>query len=207
MRDTRKKNIIGLKYGTLTVLTEIKERNKYGHILYEVVCECGKLKKVLGSSLRNVKSRSCNKCHTLTGSHGMWKSREFKIWTSMKSRCSNPKDPNYKNYGGRGIVVCDEWKTDFKQFYLDMGDSDGLTIDRISVNGNYTKENCRWANMKTQSRNKRNNIYYKIEGVQKCVAEICEELNMARSTFHNRLLRGWDIEKIISTPIKKYIYK
>jgi hypothetical protein len=199
-RDTLKKEMIGKKFGTLLVLNEIKERDKNGFILYQVRCECGKVKNVLGSSLRNGGSRSCNKCHTLTGTHGMWKSREFRIWTSMKSRCSNPNDANYKNYGARGIKVCDEWVNNFKQFYLDMGDSNGLSIDRINVNGIYEKDNCRWIDMKTQSRNKRNNIFYKINGVEKCISEICEELNMASSTFRNRLTRGWSIEKIISTP-------
>lgn len=202
MRDTRKKDIVGLKFGTLIVLNELKDRNKHGHIMYKVKCECGKEKEVLGSSLRNGSSRSCNKCYTLTGTHGMWKSREFRIWTSMKSRCSNPNDPNFKNYGGRGISVCNEWINDFKQFYLDMGNSNGLSIDRINVNDIYTKDNCRWADMKTQSRNKRNNVSYKINGVKKCISEICEELNMATSTFHNRLIRGWNIDKIINTPVR-----
>lgn len=203
MRNTKKVDIIGVRFSNLLVIRELNERNKNGHIMYEVMCDCGKKKNVLGASLRAGKSRSCGRCYTLTGTHGMWKTREFRIWISMKSRCSNPKDVNYKNYGGRGIVVCDEWKDSFKTFYSDMGNSNGLSIDRIDVNGMYEKNNCRWANMKTQSRNKRNNVYYKINGVQKCASEICEELNMPSSTFYNRLLRGWDIDKIIKTPIRK----
>ena len=202
-RDTSKKEMIGKNFGTLLVIKEVEERNKHGYIMYEVMCKCGKIKNVLGSSLRSGASRSCNKCHTLTGSHGMWKSREFRIWISMKSRCSNPNDPNYKNYGARGIKVCDEWVNNFKQFFLDMGNSNGLSIDRINVNGIYEKDNCRWTDMKTQSRNKRNNNTFIINGIVKCASEICEELNMPTSTFHNRLKRGWTIEKIITTPIRK----
>lgn len=201
-RDTSKKQMVGKKFGTLLVVKELEIRNKHGFIMYEVKCECGKIKKVLGSSLRNGSSRSCNKCYTLTGSHGMWKSREFKIWTSMKSRCNNSNIPEFKNYGGRGIKVCDEWVNNFKNFYLDMGDSNGLTLDRIDVNKGYSKDNCRWSNMKLQARNKRNNVVFNVNGNIKCASEICEELNMATSTFYNRLKRGWTIEKIINTPIR-----
>lgn len=201
MGITSKVNIIGRKYGCLTVLSEIEKRNKNGHILYNVKCDCGKEKQVLGSSLRSGASRSCNKCSFLTGSHGMWKSREFSIWQSMKDRCYNSNNPGYKNYGGRGIIICDEWKNSFSNFYLDMGESNGLTIDRIDVNGNYEPSNCRWATPKIQARNRTNNKVYSYLEETLCMSEWCEKLNMPTSTFNNRILRGWSIEKIINTPI------
>lgn len=193
--------MVNKRFGILTVLFELQERNKNGHILYRVVCDCGKEKDVLGSSLRQGLSKSCNCCHLLKGTHGMWKTKVFRTWTSMLSRCSNPKDPNYKNYGLRGITVCESWKNSFVNFYNYMGDSNGLTLDRIDVNKGYYKENCRWANMKTQSRNKRNNKLITYKGDVRCASEWCEILNMSNSTFHNRLLRGWSIEKTIDTPI------
>lgn len=200
--------MIGRKFGLLTVVEEVKERNKHGQIMYNVVCDCGNKKNVLGMSLRNSRSRACNKCQSkLKGSHGMWKTDEFKIWNSMKFRCDK-KRLNiypYKQYSGRGITVCSEWINSFEQFYNDMGKrpSKKHSIDRIDVNKGYYKENCRWATSKIQSRNKTNNRIFIINGVSKCASEICEELNMASSTFYNRLTRGWDIEKIINTPIKK----
>lgn len=203
MGKTAKKDIVGLKFGTLTVLSEILERNKNGHILYNVKCDCGKAKQVLGASLRNGLSRSCNKCYLLTGTHGMWKSREFKIWGSMKDRCTNPNSLNYKNYGGRGIVVCKEWLNDFSQFYKDMGDSGNLTIDRIDVNGNYEPSNCRWTDMKVQSRNKTNNVRFTHNGETLCVSEWIEGCKIASSTFWNRIDRGWSFEKSITTPVRK----
>lgn len=203
MGKTTKQNMIGKKYGLLTVISEIEERNKNGHILYNVVCDCGKKKEVLGSSLRSGGSRSCNKCNLLTGSHGMCKSKEFSIWTSMKDRCCNPNNPRYKNYGGRGIIVCDSWINSFKNFYSDMGDSKGLSIDRIDVNGNYELSNCRWSNAKTQARNRTNNIKFTYLNETLCASEWCEKIKMPSSTFFNRLDRGWSIEKIIETPVNK----
>ena len=201
MGKTTKQCMVGRKYGVLTDMSEIELRNKNGHILYNVKCDCGKEKQVLGASLRSGASKSCNKCKTLTGSHGMWKSREFSIWGSMKDRCYNPNNLRYKNYGGRGIKVCDRWKNSFKNFYLDMGDSVGLSIDRINVNGDYESSNCRWATSKTQARNRTNNKVYTYLEETLCMSEWCEKLNISTSTFNNRVLRGWSIEKIINTPI------
>lgn len=201
MGKTSKQSMIGSKYGILTVVSEVEFRNKNGHILYNVRCECGKEKQVLGSSLRTGASRSCNKCSILTGSHGMWKSREYKIWSSMKDRCYNSNNISYKNYGGKGIFVCDSWKNSFKEFYKDMGDSNGLTIDRIDVYGNYEKSNCRWATPKTQARNRTNNSNLTYKGDTMCVSEWCSIINIPISTFINRLKRGWSIEKCIETPI------
>lgn len=206
MGKTSKQFMIGKKYGILTVMSEVKERNKNGHILYNVKCECGKEKQVLGSSLRTGGSRSCNKCSILTGSHGMWKSREFNIWQSMKDRCYNQNNIRYKNYGGRGVVVCDRWVNSFKNFYCDMGDSNGLSIDRIDVYGNYEPSNCRWVNAKTQSRNRTNNAKFTYLNETLCMSEWCEKINMPTSTFLNRINRGWSIDKTIETPIRKLKY-
>lgn len=206
MGKTSKQFMIGKKYGILTVMSEVKERNKNGHILYNVKCECGKEKQVLGSSLRTGGSRSCNKCSILTGSHGMWKSREFNIWQSMKDRCYNQNNIRYKNYGGRGVVVCDRWVNSFKNFYCDMGNSNGLSIDRIDVYGNYEPSNCRWANAKTQSRNRTNNAKFTYLNETLCMSEWCEKINMPTSTFLNRINRGWSIDKTIETPIRKLKY-
>ena len=203
MGKTSKQQMIGKRYGTLTVLSEVQLRNKNGHILYHVKCDCGKEKQVLGASLRSGASRSCNKCSLLTGSHGMWKSREFSIWQSMKDRCYNPNNPRYKNYGGRGILVCERWKESFKNFFDDMGKSNGLTIDRIDVNGNYEPGNCRWTNPKIQARNRRNNKVYTYMNETLCVSEWCEKLKIPISTFHNRINRGWSIDKIVETPINQ----
>lgn len=200
--STKRIDLTGMRFGTLTVISEVLKRNKHGQILYNVKCDCGKEKQTLGASMKRGLTRSCNTCHLLTGSHGMHKSREFKIWSSMKSRCSNPNEPNYKRYGGRGIKVCDDWLESFVKFYRDMGNSNGLTLDRIDVNGNYEPSNCRWATCKIQSRNKTNNIFYTYNGETLCVSEWLERISMASSTFCNRIKRGWSFEKSITTPVR-----
>lgn len=201
MSKTAKKNMIGLRYGILTVLSEVKERNKNGHILYNVKCDCGKEKIVLGHSLRTGASRSCNKCHLLTGGHGMWKSKEFSVWGNMKDRCTNPNNPRYKNYGGKGIIVCERWVNSFPNFFSDMGESNGLTLERKDVSGNYEPNNCKWADAKEQARNRTNNVRYTYEKETLCVSEWCEKLNMKYSTFTHRIQRGWSIEETIETPV------
>jgi len=205
MNKTAKIEMVGRKFGLLTVVKEVEVRNKNGHILYEVICNCGNKKEVLGHSLRNLKSRACNKCQAkLKGTHGMWKSDEFNIWNAMKFRCDKKRKNiyPYKSYAGRGITVCKEWIDSFEVFYNDMGKRPSInhSIDRIDVNKGYYKENCRWATMKEQSRNKTNNNLLEYKGEIKCASEWCEIINMPSSTFYNRLNRGWSMEKVMSTP-------
>lgn len=125
----------------------------------------------------------------------------------MKSRCYNITSDRYNDYGGRGIIVCDEWKNDFQEFYnwaMDNGYQDELTIDRIDVNGNYGPDNCRWISMKEQSRNKRNNRLYTINGETYCLIDWCERLNLNYNSMIARLNRGWPIEKALFTPVREY---
>lgn len=203
MSITSKKQMINLKFGLFTVLNEVENRNKNGHILYYVICECGNKKTVLGSSLRNGSSKACNSCkHKITGTHGKYKTKEYKTWQSMRFRCDAKN--NYKNYSLKGITVCDEWN-DFNVFLKDMGlaPTKKHSIDRINVYKGYNKNNCRWATDKLQARNRTNNKLIEYNGQVKCVSEWCEVLNMPYTTFSNRLKRGWSIEKTIKTPINK----
>lgn len=114
----------------------------------------------------------------------------------MKDRCYNRRCSNYKNYGGRGIKMCDEWLNDFMSFYnwaMSHGYIEGLTIDRIDVNGNYEPNNCRWVDMKQQQRNRTDNRYFIINGETHCLSEWCEILGLKYRTVYSRLQRGWMI--------------
>lgn len=131
--------------------------------------------------------------------HGKTRTRLYDTWHHMKQRCYNSNDKNYKYYGGRGIAVCDEWKDDFISFHnwaTNNGYKEGLTIDRIDVNGNYEPNNCRWFNRKQQARNRRNTRMITCKGETKPLAEWCEVLGLNYWTVISRLDRlNWSIEK------------
>lgn len=130
--------------------------------------------------------------------HGQYKAKIYHIYYNMKARCYNKNTPKYKDWGARGIVICDEWKHDFEAFYnwaMDNGYRDDLSLDRIDVNGNYEPDNCRWVTMKQQARNTRRNKCYTINGKTHCLSEWCEILGLNHDTIRMRLHRGWSIEK------------
>lgn len=119
----------------------------------------------------------------------------------MNDRCYNKNNKRYKDYGGRGIIICDEWLNDNKRFFnwaKSNGYNDNLTIDRIDVNGNYEPNNCRWITLQQQNRNTRRNIYFTIKGVTKCLKDWCKDFNIPCSTVRYRLKRGLTIEEALT---------
>lgn len=123
----------------------------------------------------------------------------------MKTRCYNKDSSQYHSYGGRGITVCEEWKTSFKAFYdwgMSHGYTDELTIDRIDVNGNYEPSNCRWVTAHEQSRNRRNNRMISFNGETKCMVDWALSFNLHPSVLRNRLNLGWGLERALKTPVK-----
>lgn len=161
-------DLTGRRFGRLTVL-EKNLSNMY-HSRWDCLCDCGNTTTVYGSSLVQGKTRSCgclikDTMRAVHGTHLESHSRLHNIWSGMKERCFNPQSYNYKNYGGRGITVCDEWKDNyisFRDWALSHGYSPDLSIDRIDVNGVYEPDNCRWATMKEQQTNKRNSTQNRI---------------------------------------------
>jgi hypothetical protein len=123
-----------------------------------------------------------------------------KTWDSMKQRCLNPNCESYPHYGGRGIKVCDRWLNDVDAFYADMGDkpSPDSQIDRIDNNGDYTPDNCRWATVKEQARNRRSNTFLNFNGQEKTIAEWAEDLGIKQNTIIERLRRGSTVEKALT---------
>lgn len=148
--------IIGERYGRLTVLE--KTSNKRGNsCYYRCKCDCGKTCEVLSFRIgKSTMSCGCYKTECI-GSHKESTTRLYNIWTQMKRRCLNPKNPSYVNYGGRGVKVCEEWKkyNPFRDWSLANGYANDLTLDRIDVNGNYEPSNCRWATKSQQVINRR----------------------------------------------------
>lgn len=149
------KNIIGKTFGRLKV------EEYLGKSKYKCVCECGSYSEVLRVSLIRGNTKSCGCLRKEVASATLYKHGKrfkpiYKVWLHMKDRCYNPNNNQYKNYGERGIEVCKEWLDSFENFYKDMGDKpEGLSIDRVDVNGHYCKANCRWADDFTQAYNQR----------------------------------------------------
>lgn len=136
--------------------------------------------------------------------NGLAKTRINNIYHNMKNRCNNCKNYRYKNYGARGIKVCDEWQNSFLTFYnwaINNGYDETLTLDRIDVNGNYEPNNCRWIPLEKQFYNKTDNVYYIVNKQKKCLSELCKEYNMPYQTVRKRLERGKDIIMALTTPI------
>ena len=123
-------------------------------------------------------------------------------WRSMKLRCYNKNNHNYKNYGGRGIKVCDRWRSSFANFLADMGERPfGHTLNRINNDGNYEPLNCKWSDGKSQCRNQRNNHLIEAFGKKQSIIEWAEEKSINASTLWYRLKRGWNIEDALTREV------
>lgn len=126
------------------------------------------------------------------------------VWRGMKARCYNPKALKYRYYGARGIMVCEEWKSSYRAFYewaMNNGYADGLTLDRIDVNGNYEPDNCRWVTIAEQNRNKRNNRRLTYGGETKTVSEWSEITGIPHAVIYCRIVtHKWSVESALTTP-------
>lgn len=204
------RDLTGQRFGRLVVKNFSHFNTK--HVAYWVcMCDCGKKRIVSRNNLTSGHTKSCG-ClaqeidSMLFFKHGGRKTRLYKIWCGIKDRCKNKNRDCYKNYGGRGITICNEWENDFSVFQnwaLNHGYKQDLSIDRIDNNKGYTPENCRWTTNIEQQNNKRNNILINFCGRTQTLKAWCTELNLKYHAIYLRICRyKWSIEKAFMTPIR-----
>lgn len=134
--------------------------------------------------------------------HGLKQHPVYQVWKGMRKRCNNPNEPGWKNYGGRGITICERWES-AANFIADMGERPkGMTLERIDNTLGYSPENCKWATMKEQSLNKRNNRNLTFDGRTQCHKHWARELGIARRTLDERLIK-YPIEIALGTPKRR----
>lgn len=203
----------GERYGKLTVTARAPNTGsgKQAVTNWLCKCDCGNITIVRGATLAkaaNGKRGGARSCGCLVAetqrerltSHGKSRSRAYKVWVAMLQRCNNPNQTGWASYGGRGIKVCEAWHN-FEAFHNDMGDPPHrMTLDRIDVDGDYCKANCRWATRREQSNNRRNNVLITHEGQTRTLAEWERLYDLPRTLLSKRLRYGWTPERAITTP-------
>jgi len=195
----------GLKYGRLLVLEDLGGNPK--QVLCR--CDCGNDHFVISVLLRNGSTKSCGclrRTPPTNKTHGKSNSATYRVWAGMMTRCTNEKEPSWKNYGGRGITVCERWKK-FENFLTDMGERPiGLTIDRYPNNdGNYEPGNCRWATYTEQAENRRSARYVVIYGVSMKLSVASARFGISSSRIRDRIDHlGWAPESAVETPVNFY---
>jgi hypothetical protein len=174
-----------------------------GHPMWLCRCRCGTDKTIRHSHLtrQGVESCGCRKRdHAAT--HGRSGSKLYAVWRSMIQRCENPRDRAYRNYGGRGIGVCDKWRVSFEAFVADVGEcpGPGYSLDRRENDGHYEPGNVRWVTRVTQQRNRRSNRLITCHGRTQLLTDWVKESSIHQSTIIQRLARGWTPEQALELP-------
>lgn len=198
-------DLTGQRFGRLTVL--YRGPNQKTRTTWICQCDCGNITRVQSNGLKSGRTKSCG-CYNIDSArrratkHDCCKTRLYKIWQGIKKRCNNSAASAFRNYGGRGITMCDEWQSSFETFRdwaLTHGYQDDLTIDRIDVNGNYAPENCRWATVKQQCNNQRDNHVLYHDGQSHTMSEWADITGILYTTLRGRI-NGlqWDTDAALT---------
>lgn len=205
-----RKDLKGQKINKLLVLEFFENKNKRTY--WKCLCDCGNIKEILGTHLVQGKTKSCG-CYNSEKASQSCKNRTIipnkrimYIWQSMKQRCYKEDSISYKNYGAKGIKICNEWLNNPKVFYdwaINNGYEERLTIDRINNNGDYEPNNCRWTDWETQMRNTKHNIIINYQGETNCVKYFIDKYKLNQFAIYSRLKRNWSVKDAIEKPVKE----
>lgn len=201
----------GQRFGSLVALRRAPPRGS--QTFWAFRCDCGAEKEIDLNNVRRGTVQSCG-CQQRglprngRRSHGLSGTAEHQIWISMRQRCTNPAEPAYPDYGGRGIYVCDRWtygdgeRGGFECFLADMGakPAPGLSLERRDNDGPYSPENCVWATPAEQARNRRTNRHLTIDGERLIVADVARRVGLTPACLARRLSAGWSVERALQQP-------
>lgn len=202
-------DLTGQRFGRLMVV-RYAGRSRGKKNLWLCKCDCGNEKVVAVDKLHSGNTKSCGclqrevhrKCRM---THGKSDTKLYLVWREMITRTENQNAERYGIYGGRGISICGEWHNDFQLFYdwaIQNGYKEGLTIDRIDVNGNYEPDNCRWITPYEQSRNLRKNVRITYSGKTMILKDWAKEIGIDYHTLWQRIRKsGWTVEEAFETPV------
>lgn len=196
-------DLTGKQFGKLTVIC-FDGRNDYGCVLWKCVCECGSTTSVVTPSLKRGLTRSCGCLRRIAyrKTHGKSETAEYRIWSHIIGRCENKNDQSYPGYGGRGIKICERWRTSFENFLADMKcrPSDKHSIERKDNDGNYCPENCKWGTASEQARNKRGFRKLTHNGETMTLLAWSERTGIPLATIKWRFCRNFSVERILHKP-------
>lgn len=202
MRNQERCNVVGRRFGrrVVTAFEGYVARGRKQVSLWRVLCDCGSEAVVKRQSLNDSASCGCHQrdvARALQTRHGHTSRKDgetstYRVWKGIITRCCNPNHHKYPSYGGRGITVCIEWKSDYAAFLKDMGQRpEGMSIDRVDNSKGYSPENCRWADRKEQARNTRRNRWLTIDGETKHLAEWSRLYGVSGHAIAYRIRAGW----------------
>jgi hypothetical protein len=188
-------DLTGFQFGSLTILK--LGRSKGNGAWWICQCKCGKQKEIKASDMVQGKINSCGCEHKeriakANTTHGKTNTKTYSMWLAMRNRCNRVN----QDYSSRGITYDKRWDS-FENFYLDMGEApEGMSLDRIDVNGNYEKSNCRWATREQQANNTRANVFVEWQGKTQTIAQWAKELNMNYDKLRSRIVRyKWSLDR------------
>lgn len=207
---SRLNDLTGKQFGRLTVIERAPDAvspSGRHRVKWLCQCECGNTREVYTDNLLRGRTVSCGcnareKAQHREGNHHESRTKLYGVWCAMKRRCLNSSVPEFKYYGGRGITVCDDWMSSwesFRDWAYNSGYKEGLTLERINVNGNYEPSNCCWITGIAQANNRRSNRRITFNGETHNLTEWANKLGINYKTLHNRLYVGWSVEKAFTT--------